>query len=320
MSATFRGPTGERCATRWCGSGGRSLGKRRRAISMSTVGSPGGAIAKCSRTSRCSLRCWRGSSAPRVTKRPSSTPRRTSRARATLPSSVDAATREAAAAGRIDFATAAEEAIAVLETADLTATVTTLQGPILLVDYLVTRCVEAVVHGADLVPPVEPDADAQRIAADALLRLLETRRHARLRSAIDAAGRVDRDRHRPRSRARALRTRPPAHGLRERRTSATRAASLPTTRRVRSLRARGRAAADNGGGRHVQSESHRGCRGDRHAHSRRRWTGHRGARHWWVLPDGFGRRAGRRDRVRAQPVVRAPTRSDRSRGVTSTPR
>ena len=88
---------------------------------------------------------------------------------------VDAATREAAGAGRIDFASAAEEAIAVLESADLTATVTTLQGPILLVDYLVTRCVEAVVHGGDLVPPVEPDADAQRIAADALLRLLDTR-------------------------------------------------------------------------------------------------------------------------------------------------
>jgi Mycothiol maleylpyruvate isomerase N-terminal domain len=88
---------------------------------------------------------------------------------------VDAATREAAAAGRIDFAAAADEAIAALEAADLTATVTTLQGPILLVDYLVTRCVEAVVHGGDLVPPVAPDGDAQRIVADALLRLLETR-------------------------------------------------------------------------------------------------------------------------------------------------
>ena len=86
---------------------------------------------------------------------------------------VDAATRDASIAGRIDFGTAAEEAIA-LAAADLTATITTLQGPILLVDYLVTRCVEAVVHGADLVPPVEPDA-ALHIAADALLRLLETR-------------------------------------------------------------------------------------------------------------------------------------------------
>ena len=88
---------------------------------------------------------------------------------------VDAATRDASIAGRIDFGTAAEEAIAALAAADLTTTITTLQGPILLVDYLVTRCVEAVVHGADLVPPVEPDAQALHVAADALLRLLETR-------------------------------------------------------------------------------------------------------------------------------------------------
>lgn len=88
---------------------------------------------------------------------------------------VDAATREAADAGRIDFAARAEEAIAELTNADLATTITTLQGPILLVDYLVTRCVEAVVHGADLVPPVEPDPHALRIASDALLRLLEAR-------------------------------------------------------------------------------------------------------------------------------------------------
>lgn len=88
---------------------------------------------------------------------------------------VDAATRDASVAGRIEFGTAAEEAIALLATADLAATITTLQGPILFVDYLVTRCVEAVVHGADLVPPVDPDARALRIAAHALLRLLETR-------------------------------------------------------------------------------------------------------------------------------------------------
>jgi hypothetical protein len=71
--------------------------------------------------------------------------------------------------------TRAEAAIAVLESADLAATITTLQGSILLSDYLDTRCVEAVVHGGDLVEPVEPDAQATRIAAEALAALLATR-------------------------------------------------------------------------------------------------------------------------------------------------
>ena len=88
---------------------------------------------------------------------------------------VDTATREAALAGKIDFEVGAELAIAVLATTDLEATITTMQGPILLRDYLVTRCVEAVVHGGDLVPPVEPEVSAQAIAADALLALLATR-------------------------------------------------------------------------------------------------------------------------------------------------
>ncbi|MDQ1467092.1 MAG: hypothetical protein QOH10_1507, partial [Actinomycetota bacterium] len=69
----------------------------------------------------------------------------------------------------------AEAAITRLAEADLSATVTTLQGPILLADYLVTRCVEAVVHGGDFVAPVEPDERALRIAADALTALLVTR-------------------------------------------------------------------------------------------------------------------------------------------------
>jgi hypothetical protein len=88
---------------------------------------------------------------------------------------VDAATREAALAGKIDFAPDAEEAITRLGEADLTATITTLQGPIRLGDYLVTRCVEAVVHGGDLIDPVEPDTQALRIAAAALTALLATR-------------------------------------------------------------------------------------------------------------------------------------------------
>lgn len=35
-----------------------------------------------------------------------------------------------------------------------------------------TRCVEAVVHGSDLVPPVDPDPRAVSIASSALIRLL----------------------------------------------------------------------------------------------------------------------------------------------------
>lgn len=88
---------------------------------------------------------------------------------------VDAATRDAAANGRLDLAGAAETAIERLAAADLTTTITTLQGPILLRDYLVTRCVEAVVHGADLVDPVEPDRDALAIVAGALTTLLAAR-------------------------------------------------------------------------------------------------------------------------------------------------
>lgn len=88
---------------------------------------------------------------------------------------VDAATHEAARAGKTDFAMEAETAIAALVEADLATTVTTIQGPILLSDYLVTRCVEAVVHGGDLVEPVEPDPEAQQIVADALVTLLQRR-------------------------------------------------------------------------------------------------------------------------------------------------
>jgi len=88
---------------------------------------------------------------------------------------VDGATREAAAQGKLDFAGAAEHAIERLAAADLATTITTLQGPILLRDYLVTRCVEAVVHGGDLVDPVEPDPDALDLVADAFTSLLAAR-------------------------------------------------------------------------------------------------------------------------------------------------
>ncbi len=50
-----------------------------------------------------------------------------------------------------------------------------MQGPIRLADYLVTRCVEAVVHGSDLVEPVKPDSVAQAITARALIEVLSLR-------------------------------------------------------------------------------------------------------------------------------------------------
>ena len=63
---------------------------------------------------------------------------------------IDASVREAANAGRVDLATAVDDALPSLRAADLSATVVTMQGPSRLVDYLITRCVEAVVHGSDL--------------------------------------------------------------------------------------------------------------------------------------------------------------------------
>ena len=96
---------------------------------------------------------------------------------------VDASAREAAEAGRIDFAEAAGEAVPPLRAADLSATVVTMQGPIRLADYLVTRCVEAVVHGCDLVDPVSPDRAAQAITAGALLEVLAVRAPHLLREA-----------------------------------------------------------------------------------------------------------------------------------------
>jgi hypothetical protein len=65
---------------------------------------------------------------------------------------------------------AAREAVL---SAPLDATITTLQGEISVSDYLVTRCVEAVVHGSDLVPPVTPDPVAEAITSKALVQVLE---------------------------------------------------------------------------------------------------------------------------------------------------
>jgi Mycothiol maleylpyruvate isomerase N-terminal domain len=88
---------------------------------------------------------------------------------------IDASAREAAELGRVDFAKALDDALPPLRAADLSATIVTMQGPIRLVDYLVTRCVEAVVHGSDLVGPVNPDGVAQAITAEALIEVLAGR-------------------------------------------------------------------------------------------------------------------------------------------------
>jgi hypothetical protein len=85
---------------------------------------------------------------------------------------IDVSARAGAKLETIDFGAALTEALPELVAADLAATVVTLQGPIRLVDYLVTRCIEAVVHGGDLVEPVDPDVVAQTIAATALLAVL----------------------------------------------------------------------------------------------------------------------------------------------------
>jgi hypothetical protein len=111
-----------------------------------------------------------------------------------LAAAIDAAAREA----DIDEHTFRDNLLAalpVLAAADLTVTVTTLQGPIRLADYVITRCVEAVVHGCDLIEPIEPDQTALAITAQALLRALDSKhpelvnlaRALPLRTWVDAA-------------------------------------------------------------------------------------------------------------------------------------
>jgi hypothetical protein len=86
---------------------------------------------------------------------------------------IDQAARLAASRD-LNFAANVERVLPSLERADLAATVVTMQGPIILHDYLVTRCVEAVVHGRDFVPAIEPDVDAQAVACAALYDVLTT--------------------------------------------------------------------------------------------------------------------------------------------------
>ena len=65
---------------------------------------------------------------------------------------IDASAREGAALDKVELRGPLDAVRPLVLGADLEATITTLQGSISVSDYLVTRCVEAVVHGGDLVP------------------------------------------------------------------------------------------------------------------------------------------------------------------------
>jgi hypothetical protein len=85
---------------------------------------------------------------------------------------IDASAREGASMNKVELRGPLDAVRRLVLVADLDATITTLQGSISVSDYLVTRCVEAVVHGSDLVPSVSPDPSAQAITSKALLETL----------------------------------------------------------------------------------------------------------------------------------------------------
>jgi len=85
---------------------------------------------------------------------------------------IDNSAREGAALNKVELRGPLEAVRQLVLGAHLDATITTLQGSISVSDYLVTRCVEAVVHGSDLVPAITPDPTAQAITSKALLDTL----------------------------------------------------------------------------------------------------------------------------------------------------
>jgi hypothetical protein len=85
---------------------------------------------------------------------------------------IDASAREGAALNKVELRGPLDGVRPLVLAAHLDATITTLQGSISVSDYLITRCVEAVVHGSDLVSPVTPDPQAQAITSEALLDTL----------------------------------------------------------------------------------------------------------------------------------------------------
>lgn len=90
---------------------------------------------------------------------------------------VDARTRERARGKTptqlgADVRAAVDELTAVVTTTDPARVIPTRLAPMRFDDFLVTRCVEGVVHGLDLDPPVSPDGPALKLATKALLAAL----------------------------------------------------------------------------------------------------------------------------------------------------
>jgi len=85
---------------------------------------------------------------------------------------IDASARKGAKLNKFDLGISLASARGSVMRAPLHKTIQTLQGSITVADYLVTRCVEAVVHGSDLVQPVPPDPAAEKITVNALLNAL----------------------------------------------------------------------------------------------------------------------------------------------------
>ena len=85
---------------------------------------------------------------------------------------IDASARKGAKLGKFDLGVPLTSAKDSVLSAPLDKTVETLQGSITVEDYLVTRCVEAVVHARDLIEPVAPDPVAEEITVTALLNVL----------------------------------------------------------------------------------------------------------------------------------------------------
>jgi hypothetical protein len=87
---------------------------------------------------------------------------------------IDSSAREGARRGKSDLSGPLGEARELVLGADLSETIETVQGSISVSDYLVSRCVEAVVHGQDLMEPVSPDPTAESITSTALLHVLSS--------------------------------------------------------------------------------------------------------------------------------------------------
>jgi hypothetical protein len=85
---------------------------------------------------------------------------------------IDDSARKGATLNKVELRGPLEAVRDAVLAAHLDATITTLQGAISVSDYLVMRCVEAVVHGSDLAPPVTPDPNAEAITSEALLDTL----------------------------------------------------------------------------------------------------------------------------------------------------